>query len=84
MGRRWQARARDFGNTQVFVFQDSGDTGGVAVTLTEDGAGEYRALLPRDAARPTIVAHASIFQVSVPMHFAALVEVVSVRVTPMA
>ena len=70
--------------TQVFVFQDFGSSGGVAVTLTEDGAGEYRALLPRGAARPTIVTHAGIFRMSVPMYLAALGEVVSVRVTPMA
>ena len=84
MGRRWQARARDFGGTRVFRFQDFGSGDGVAVTLTEDGAGEYRALLPRGAARPTVVTHAGVFPMSVPMHFEALGEVVSVRVTPMA
>ena len=80
MGRRWHARARDFGDTRVFRFQDFGSADGVAVMLIEDHAGEYRALLPRDAAQPTVVTHAGIFSMSVPMHFEALGEVVPVRV----
>ena len=80
MGRTWQARARDFGDTRMIRYQDFGASDGAAIELVEDSAGEYRASLPRGAEAPRIVTHAGIFSMSVPIHFAALGEVVPVRV----
>ena len=80
MGRTWQARARDFGDARMIRYQDFGASDGIAVQLIADEAGDYRALLLRGEDQPTVITHADIFSMSVPIHFKALGEVVPVRV----